>query len=66
MSIAGRWVQTALANTAYSVNIRSGMDFSCCPVLDARVIWSLNAPHVPGASWVSMADSVAKRTVLQD
>ena len=38
-----------LANTAYSVNIKERLDFSCA-LFDAEGNLVANAPHVPGAS----------------
>ncbi|QDY70863.1 hydantoinase B/oxoprolinase family protein [Qingshengfaniella alkalisoli] len=60
MSIAEQMGAT-LANTAYSVNIKERMDFSCA-LFDAEGNLVANAPHVP-VHLGSMSDSI--RTVAQ-
>ena len=60
MSIAEQMGAT-LANTAYSVNIKERLDFSCA-IFDARGSLVANAPHVP-VHLGSMGESV--RTVLE-
>jgi 5-oxoprolinase (ATP-hydrolysing) len=59
MSIAEQMGAT-LANTAYSVNIRERLDFSCA-IFDSNGDLVANAPHVP-VHLGSMSDSV--RTLL--
>lgn len=61
MSIAEQMGAT-LANTAYSVNIKERLDFSCA-VFDKNGQLIANAPHVP-VHLGSMGDSV--QTVIQD
>ena len=61
MSIAEQMGAT-LANTAYSVNIKERLDFSCA-IFDASGNLVANAPHVP-VHLGSMSESV--RTVLRD
>src|SRR5262249_56158267 len=46
MSIAEQ-MGVALQNTAYSVNIKESLDFSCA-VFDAAGSLVANAPHIPG------------------
>ena len=60
MSIAEQ-MGTTLANTAYSVNIKERLDFSCA-LFDARGNLVANAPHVP-VHLGSMSESV--RTVAR-
>ena len=60
MSIAEQMGAT-LANTAYSVNIKERLDFSCA-IFDANGDLVANAPHVP-VHLGSMSESV--RTVLR-
>lgn len=60
MSIAEQMGAT-LANTAYSVNIKERLDFSCA-IFDAGGALVANAPHVP-VHLGSMSESV--RTVLR-
>ena len=60
MSIAEQMGAT-LANTAYSVNIKERLDFSCA-IFDAAGDLVANAPHVP-VHLGSMSDSV--RTILR-
>ena len=60
MSIAEQ-MGAALINTAYSVNIKERLDFSCA-LFDAQGHLVANAPHMP-VHLGSMGDSV--RTVLQ-
>ncbi|WP_415919191.1 hydantoinase B/oxoprolinase family protein [Tateyamaria sp. SN6-1] len=60
MSIAEQMGAT-LANTAYSVNIKERLDFSCA-IFDAHGDLVANAPHVP-VHLGSMSESV--RTVLR-
>jgi 5-oxoprolinase (ATP-hydrolysing) len=55
MSIAEQ-MGAALANTAYSVNIKERLDFSCA-IFDGRGELVANAPHVP-VHLGSMGDSV--------
>ncbi len=57
MSIAEQMGAT-LANTAYSVNIKERLDFSCA-LFDATGALVANAPHVP-VHLGSMSDSVRK------
>jgi 5-oxoprolinase (ATP-hydrolysing) len=57
MSIAEQMGVT-LANTAYSVNIKERLDFSCA-LFDAEGALVANAPHVP-VHLGSMSDSVRK------
>ncbi|MBW6506625.1 MAG: hydantoinase B/oxoprolinase family protein [Rhodobacteraceae bacterium] len=61
MSIAEQMGAT-LANTAWSVNIKERMDFSCA-IFDAGGNLVANAPHVP-VHLGSMSDSI--RTVMRD
>ncbi len=61
MSIAEQMGAT-LANTAYSVNIKDRLDFSCA-IFDQRGDLVANAPHVP-VHLGSMSESV--RTVLRE
>jgi 5-oxoprolinase (ATP-hydrolysing) len=61
MSIAEQMGAT-LANTAYSVNIKERLDFSCA-VFDKKGELIANAPHVP-VHLGSMGDSV--QTVIQE
>lgn len=61
MSIAEQMGAT-LANTAYSVNIKERLDFSCA-IFDPSGDLVANAPHVP-VHLGSMSESV--RTVLRD
>lgn len=61
MSIAEQMGAT-LANTAYSVNIKERLDFSCA-IFDACGDLVANAPHVP-VHLGSMSESV--RTILRD
>ncbi|MCY4334923.1 MAG: hydantoinase B/oxoprolinase family protein [Litoreibacter sp.] len=61
MSIAEQMGAT-LANTAYSVNIKERLDFSCA-IFDQRGDLVANAPHVP-VHLGSMSESV--RTVLRE
>lgn len=51
-----------LANTAYSVNIKERLDFSCA-VFDQQGLLTANAPHVP-VHLGSMSDSV--QAVIQE
>ncbi len=55
MSIA-EWMGAALANTAYSVNIKERLDFSCA-LFDAEGQLIANAPHLP-VHLGSMGESV--------
>ncbi len=61
MSIAEQMGAT-LANTAYSVNIKERLDFSCA-IFDSRGDLVANAPHVP-VHLGSMSDSV--RTIIRE
>jgi 5-oxoprolinase (ATP-hydrolysing) len=61
MSIADQ-MGAVLANTAYSVNIKERLDFSCA-VFDAQGNLVANAPHMP-VHLGSMGESV--RTVIRD
>jgi 5-oxoprolinase (ATP-hydrolysing) len=61
MSIADQ-MGAVLANTAYSVNIKERLDFSCA-VFDAEGNLVANAPHMP-VHLGSMGESV--RTVIRD
>ena len=61
MSIAEQMGAT-LTNTAYSVNIKERLDFSCA-IFDQRGDLVANAPHVP-VHLGSMSESV--RTVLRE
>lgn len=57
MSIAEQ-MGTTLANTAYSVNVKERLDFSCA-IFDAQGNLVANAPHMP-VHLGSMSDSVRK------
>ena len=57
MSIAEQ-MGTTLANTAYSVNVKERLDFSCA-IFDAKGNLVANAPHMP-VHLGSMSDSVRK------
>ncbi|WP_343079874.1 hydantoinase B/oxoprolinase family protein [Ostreiculturibacter nitratireducens] len=61
MSIADQMGAT-LANTAWSVNIKERLDFSCA-IFDAKGDLVANAPHVP-VHLGSMSDSI--RTVIRE
>ncbi|OIP87184.1 MAG: 5-oxoprolinase, partial [Rhodobacterales bacterium CG2_30_65_12] len=61
MSVADQMGAT-LANTAWSVNIKERLDFSCA-IFDASGDLVANAPHVP-VHLGSMADSI--RTVIRE
>ena len=57
MSIAEQ-MGTTLANTAYSVNVKERLDFSCA-IFDSEGNLVANAPHMP-VHLGSMSDSVRK------